>query len=132
VCGPFRAVSFAEAKLHIPRNDRVETCEQYETNGDGLFISPLPLLAAHGGVKAAGSPQSIIILVTIKNVQTRRRRALASRRESASDLAASLRHQSFSVLRIVDAHELLCSAKRKPSKDEEFRKKMIEQYEVII
>lgn len=102
---PFRAVSFAEAKLHIPRNDRVETCEQYETNGDGLFISPLPLLAARarGGVKAACSPQSIIILVTIKNVQTRRRRALAPRRKSASDLTASLRHQSFSVLRIVDA-----------------------------
>lgn len=47
---PFRAVSFAEAKLHIPRNDRVETCEQYETNGDGLFISPLPLLAARAAV----------------------------------------------------------------------------------
>jgi len=54
---------------------------------------------ARRGVKAAGSPQSIIILVTIKNVQTRRRRALASRRESASELAASLCHQSCSYCR---------------------------------
>lgn len=77
--------------------------------GTDFLFRPLPLLAARGGVKAAGSPQSIIILVTIKNVQTRRRRALASRRESASDLATSLRHQSFSVLRIVDARTSFCA-----------------------